>query len=222
MLRFASLNTFIKRANAVFFFALVLLVSVNASTNSTNSNNTDGYVFYIMQESWHTGFIIRTSDVPDSLWPQIKQFNNRNFIDVGWGDEDFYQHPGISIYLALRAAVIPTSSALRVSPFNTHPEIHFAQYANLFKITATQEQFYSLINYIADSFTLDEDNNLTPSSSNRFFKSNLKYHLFRTCNTWVARGLRDSGYGVRWRCVLTRRQLARQLSRIEDECTKLF
>jgi len=36
-----------------------------------------------------------------------------------------------------------------------------------------------------------------------FFKANGSYHLFNTCNTWLARGLKQSGLEIKDDIILT-------------------
>ena len=46
-----------------------------------------------------------------------------------------------------------------------------------------------------------------------FYRANGSYHLFNTCNTWLARGLKESGIEIEDNILLTE-QLFNELSRI--------
>lgn len=173
---------------------------------------------YILQQAWHTGIVLKTSTVPDSLWPGVSQFARNRYLDIGWGDEAYYQEPGVNIPLALRAVLIPTQSVIRVRGFWYHPEEVYGTNSSLFKLALNRDQYYRLIRFIANSFTLGPDGNPMLSQrkagTNDFFLAHGKYHLFNTCNTWVALALRASTFPVRTCFIITRGQLARQLKRI--------
>lgn len=204
---------------ALIIAKLVCIPLFNTKANTFNAQDlsSDYYSFYIVQEYWHTGIIIETSLVPDSLWPNLKHFRIHRYLDIGWGEEFFYQEPETNAFHALRAVLWPTPSAIRVHGFITDPKVYYGTYATLFEIKATPEQFYHLITFIANSFKHDDDGNLVPSYTSNFFKAKRSYHLFRTCNTWVCKGLKGSGYKVRYRGVITRRQLIRQVKRLDAD-----
>ncbi len=205
-----------RRTMHVVFMLLALHQNLYVAASN---NNDDEVVFYVVQESWHTGIILKTSSVPDTLWPNAKDFSNYNFIDIGWGDEKFYQIPGISIPLAIRAVLLPTSSVFRVHGFNSSP-LKYYGYATLFKIEASPERFQNLVSFIVSSFKVDVDGNLIQSDQKGFYKAKRSYHLFRTCNTWVGLGLKTSGYPIESCFLLTRKQLIRRLNRIESNSVK--
>lgn len=57
----------------------------------------------------------------------------------------------------------------------------------------------TLCYYIHSTYSLNEDGKPIILSeqfngSVKFFKAKGKYHLFNTCNTWVAEGLRKAGF----------------------------
>lgn len=209
-------NHFVK-AIIIAKFILVSIINATASTYNTQSSSPEYYSFYIVQEYWHTGIVIETALVPDSLWPNLKHFRSHRYLDIGWGEEFFYQEPETNAFHALRAVLWPTPSAIRVHGFITDPKVYYGTYATLFEIKATPEQFYHLITFMANSFKHDDDGNLVPSYTSNFFKAKRNYHLFRTCNTWVCKGLKGSGYKVRYRGVITRRQLIRQVKRLDAD-----
>ncbi len=207
----------IARATLIAKLIVAPLYCVNVNAGNTQESTPEYYSFYIVQEYWHTGIIVETALVPDSLWPSVMQFRNHRYIDIGWGEEFFYQEPETNAFHALRAVLWPTPSAIRVHGFRTEPSLYYGTYATLFKIKATPEEFYHLIKFIANSFKYDDDGNIIPSHTSSFFKAKRNYHLFRTCNTWVCKGLSSSGYRVRYRAVITRRQLVRQVRRINTD-----
>lgn len=80
------------------------------------------------------------------------------------------------------------------------------EYFNLSEIVVelkiNNEQLTILLNYISDTIWRDEKNEHKILSTkylkrNYFFKANGDYHLFNTCNTWLAKGLKKAGFDIR-------------------------
>lgn len=188
------------------------------SADGEKHTNSRTFTFYIAQVAWHTGIVLDISTLPDSLFSTLKPLDRNRYVDIGWGDEAFYQEPGTNILLALRAVLWPTRAALRVYGFWNEPVQHYGSYGSLYQLNVSEEQYIRLIQYISESFVVSTEGNAVASQrrvgSQYFFLAVQRYHLFRTCNTWVARALRESDLNVRVCCVLTRRQLARQVRKV--------
>ena len=75
---------------------------------------------YIAKSSWHVGIILK---VDADLLLQIdalKDFGNFGFVDIGWGDAEFYQSPSeFDLYLAAKAILFPTPSVVRVQGYDS-------------------------------------------------------------------------------------------------------
>jgi uncharacterized protein (TIGR02117 family) len=202
---------------------LILLLSFSSWQSppdivSRSENDTGNYEVFVVQQRWHTGIIFRTDDVDPEIWPEIKNYYPRNFVDVGWGDERFYQAKGDPPLLALRSMLFPTRSVLLVYPFNLPLRRAFGEDSRIIRIPMNSDQFSSLTRYVSEQYKRDEAGNIQPSTihgkSDIFFLAREKYHLFRTCNTWVARGLKQAGFDIRSFCVLNANQVFKQLATI--------
>lgn len=180
--------------------------------------NDTTFGVYVIQEFWHTGIIFETSQVEPRHWTEIKRYQNSNFIDVGWGDEKFYQAPGNPVLLAARAILWPTQSVLRVFAFNTPVRSAYGSESRILRIPLSSEQFMDLCIFISESYMLDDSGNIISSTAygetDHYFLATGKYHLFRTCNTWVAIAFKNAGLDVRSFGILNANQLFRQLSEI--------
>lgn len=135
----------------------------------------------------------------------------------------FYQEPGISIILAIRAVLIPTQSVIRIHAFQTHPELYYGSFASLFEVKLSNDQYNSLISFISNSFIRDKDGETILSHCMQVtetFSLQRKYHLFRTCNTWVCMALKESNVPFRSVGIVTRRQLARQFNRLDQKIVR--
>jgi uncharacterized protein (TIGR02117 family) len=163
---------------------------------------------FLIKQRWHTAILFHNEDVESTILPEIKYFPGAELIDIGWGDEAFYQYPDFDWGLAYQALFYPTSSTLRMEGIY----ISMIEYFNLSEIIVelkiNNEQLTILLNYIADTIWRDEKKEhkvLSTQYLNRvyFFKANGEYHLFNTCNTWAANGLKRAGLEIEDNIILT-------------------
>jgi len=161
----------------------------------------DSFAVYFVKQRWHTGIVFKVSDVDSVLWKEISGFKNFKFVDVGWGDEEFYQHPDFDVWLAVKALFYPTASTLRVEGFN----IDINRYIEISDIAAmvflSKKEFDILCKYISDTYYEDNRGNNVILNKRYdgniiFYKAAGNYHLFNTCNTWAARGLQKAGIKI--------------------------
>jgi uncharacterized protein (TIGR02117 family) len=166
------------------------------------------HTIYLIKQRWHTAIVFHTEDVDTTILPEVKYFLKAGLIDIGWGDEAFYQHPDFDWNLAYHALFYPTPSTLRMEGIF----ISMLEYFNISEIVVelkiNNEQLTFLLNYIADTIWRDsEENNKILStqylSRVYFFKANGEYHLFNTCNTWLANGLKKAGFEIEDNIILT-------------------
>jgi len=172
---------------------------------------------YIVKEAWHTGIIIKTSSISSTIFPDIKSYDRFPYIDIGWGDEKYFQAEGAPIGLAARAILFPTSAVIQVFGLKWPVDEFYERSEQIVIDSAT---FQALCHFIADSFKRNDEGNIMASSAKEpthaYYKARRKYHLFRTCNTWVALALKEAGFNVRSFLVLTSGQLFRQLKGLQD------
>jgi uncharacterized protein (TIGR02117 family) len=166
------------------------------------------HIIYLIKQRWHTAIVFHIEDVDTTILPEVKYFPGAELIDIGWGDEAFYQHPGFDWDLAYQAIMFPTPSTLRIEGIF----ISMIEYFNISEIVVelkiNSEQLTILLNYIAETVWRDvegKNNILSTQYLNRvyFFKSNGEYHLFNTCNTWLAKGFKKAGFEIEDDIVLT-------------------
>lgn len=173
---------------------------------------------YFIKQRWHTAVVFHTEEVDSTILPEIKYFKGAEIIDIGWGDEAFYQHPDFDWDLAYQALFYPTPSTLRMEGIY----ISMIEYFNISEIVVelkiNNEQLTILLNYIAETVWRNAEGKnkiLSTQYLNRiyFFKANGSYHLFNTCNTWLAEGLNSAGIEIEDDILLTE-QLFNELAEV--------
>lgn len=157
-------------------------------------------IIYLVNHGWHAGIVLRRVDIPDNTWPKLGNFSDMEYLEVGWGDMDYYQIPDPHLGFILKAALLPTASVLHIVGFNGHVTAYFP-YSEIIKIELSSASFERLSRTIVSSFALDKaGNTMSPSpgryGNSRFYLSRETYHLFNTCNVWTARALRNAGFPI--------------------------
>ena len=157
---------------------------------------------YLIKSRWHTGIILKVNELAVNNIKAVKYFRNYKYVDIGWGDKDFYQSSeDFDLYLAFKALFIPTESVVRLEGYNKEISDIILYTDFCIKFTLIEKNFINLLKFIDSSFSRNEKNGLivTMKKTNGniiFFKSNNSYHIFETCNKWIAKALLAAGYDI--------------------------
>jgi len=185
---------------------LVLLLIVSACAtkphvlNQTEIDYHDSQKVYIVRQGLHTGFVLSASTIADRL-PQVYQsFAGFPYIEFGWGDMDYYQSEEVTSGMTTKAILWPTHPVVRAVAIPERPDIHFSD-NELEVLCLDQEQYALLVAFIVQSFLLDTDGRITKTmdsadGNSQFYKAEGRYHLWNTCNTWTAKGLKSAGWEI--------------------------
>lgn len=155
---------------------------------------------YLVSHGWHAGIVLRRADIPMTIWPEHNEFSEAEYLEIGWGDKDYYMTPEPNFGIMLKAGLLPTASVLHVIGFNGAVTRYFP-HSEVIRLDLSETGFEQLCSYLANSFSRDEaghSQSLGPSlyGDGRFYLSRENYHAFNTCNVWTARGLRAAGCPV--------------------------
>ena len=155
---------------------------------------------YVVSNGWHAGLVLPGEDVPTEVWPEIRDLPANQFVEVGWGNEEFYMAPKITPAIAIRAMCIPSDTVLHVAGFNEQPEKVF-QGTELIAIRLPDDRFREVCKFIHDSYTLDSEGQpirMGPGlyGESQFYRARGKYFFPNTCNVWTAKALRSGGCSI--------------------------
>lgn len=178
----------------VFFFRNILIF---AQAHNVNPKKT----IYVTKQSWHTAIIISREEASIFLTRLKNEFTQYRFLEISWGDAEFFTAENPTFLQGFKAIMYPTKSVLLVDAFNESPHKIY-QKESLIKICLSEKSFIELIKYLNNSFAFNEDEKrpipyIKYSPSRCYFLSNEKYHLFKTCNIWTAKALKQSGIHVK-------------------------
>jgi uncharacterized protein (TIGR02117 family) len=160
----------------------------------------DARSVFVVNHGWHSAIVVKKTDIPTAVLPEITDFPEAEYLEFGWGDRDYYQAPDPGLGLALKAAFWSKGSVLHVAGFEGAVE-DFFHGAEIIEIGMSSEAFEDLMKFIAGTFLRSGESGLVAVgpglySTSRFYSATGRFHLFRTCNTWVAEALSSAGVPI--------------------------
>ncbi|MDO9075474.1 MAG: DUF2459 domain-containing protein [Rubrivivax sp.] len=173
------------------------------------------YSVHVVNHGGHAGLVLRASDVPAGAWPAQADFPDADYLEVGWGDRAYYMAADPGVWLGLKAIAWPTPSVLHVVGVDTAPERFFPG-AEILEIGVAPAGLQRLLAHLRQSHELDGAGRpitLGPGlyGHSRFYSSREQFHLFKTCNVWVATALQAAGVQISPTLALTTERLMVQL-----------
>lgn len=157
-------------------------------------------VFLVAHEK-HSGIAVRRADIPAGMWPETRDFPQADYLEVGWGDRDYYYGRNQGFTDALRAAFGTNNpSVLHVAGVRGSLEKSFPM-SEIIEVRLSRGGFDKLVRYIHDAYDRKGAAVVAPLGpglygDSRFYPGWETFNLLRTCNVWTARGLRGAGLAL--------------------------
>ncbi len=208
-----------KRTTAIVTVFLVILPGVcigdNTHARRQQTKSKQLVSIYIVRHAWHAGIIFQKSAI-DTM-PVLSDFPDAVYLEVGWGDADYYMNRTPGFWVTFKAAVLPTMSTLHVAGFE-RAVTDFFPGTDIIQLDLSKEDLTHLIAFINEAFAPDEQGRPIILESglygtSYFYKGSQHYYAFKNCNTWVARALNKAGIPISPLTSLTVNQL---LARVEE------
>jgi len=180
----------------------ILLFSCNSCVSTDNNafqpKKTQPHkTIYLVSHGWHAGIVIKRSDIPENIWPEQNDFPDAEYLEIGWGESNFYQKPKPHFWDFLKAGLWPTPSVLHIAGFLGSITEFFPQ-NQIIRINLSFQGFEQLCHFIQASYAKDDNGHSIPLSpglygNSRFYLAQGNYHALNTCNVWTAKALRTAG-----------------------------
>ena len=158
------------------------------------------HAVWVVDHGWHTAIVVRRDQVDPALWPEVRDFLGAPLVEVAWGDRDFYMARNATGWLAVKAAFFTSGSVLHIGGLNESTLAGFPAGA-VVELAVPRTGFDAMTRFFHDEYQSDGAGR--PARLERgldgtswFYAARSRYHLFNTCNTWVARALRQAGLDV--------------------------
>ena len=183
-----------------FFLIPVVYLLVSLILTFIPVNNEEEYTeknksIYLNSNGVHLSIIIPKNQIDLKLLNGLIYFGNDNYFSFGWGDKNFYLNTpnwsDLTFNNAFKALFINSSSLIHLTRYSTTSN-------DWTEIKVSQNQLNKINQYIYKTFyfdTLDKKvvlNNKGYSNNDDFYEALGSFSCFKTCNSWVNSGLKDS------------------------------
>ncbi len=182
--------------------------------------------FYVVSHGWHTGIVVNRRDLIEVVPPLEDNFSSGEYLEIGWGDERFYQAPTVSLGIVFQAIFWPTPTVLHIVTVPYNPQRYFSK-SEVVEVSVPQTGYEKLLAYVAGSFGRTAGNGvikLGPGlyGNSRFYRAEGVFSGFNTCNTWVAKTIEAAGYPISSMTIITAAGLMSELREGIDAKTKCY
>jgi uncharacterized protein (TIGR02117 family) len=196
---------------------VALTLAVGLSTHAFAGGER---VVYLVSHGWHVGLVLERQALEDAAQPGHAPLGDFRYVEIGWGDGDYYPAPRGTLRLALRAAFSSRWSLLQVVGFDA-PVTEMFPESRIFELTLSPQGVAALARYIDAAFLLDgEGKRITVGppqyGSGAFYLAHGRYRLADNSNTWAARALAIAGCPIDADAVMTAGTLLRQAARFAE------
>lgn len=183
--------------------ALLLLIVIFGCVIPVDDFHFPGYSaktrsVFVLNHGWHSGIAFKKRDLSDAVLPETRDFPQADYLEIGWGDREYYEAAEPGVWLALKAALWSKGSVLHVAGIHDSLEHYFPE-SEIIEVPLSREQFERLTTFVSETFVRSSGAALTRPGLygvSRFYPANGHFYLFRTCNTWVGEALHAAGLPI--------------------------
>jgi uncharacterized protein (TIGR02117 family) len=172
--------------------------SIKTGTDSSDAEKSNR--IFVINHGWHTGVAVPASVLTNKLPELGQRFPDSKYLEIGWGDEGFYQANEITTKLSIKALFWPTDSVLHIVSVPASPEALFPD-SKIIRLSITDNELQHLLEFITSSFYFSKNESIIPLKTGiygdgQFYKAVGDFFLFNTCNTWTAKALESTGFNL--------------------------
>lgn len=159
-------------------------------------------LIYVVSHGWHAGIVVKRDDIDERLWPEKDDFPEALYLEVGWGDRDFYRTPKAGLGILLQAALSSPASVLFVIGMPTSVTQYFPR-ADIIAIPLSRRGLDELATFVHATYKRDATGQTMPlgpgnwHTHSMFYLAEGEYSLLNTCNTWTSKALQAAGLPIR-------------------------
>lgn len=188
--------TFIRAALRYATTLAVALGLLEPAVSDTRRAVATGSV-YVVSHGWHVALVLRRQDLAATSRLARYAPGPFRYLEVGWGDGDYYPARRGTIPLALRAAFRSRWAVLQVVGFDDPVTTTFPR-SKILQVDVSPDGLASLARYIDATYAVDPDGRpiiVAPAEYGvgAFYLARGQYGLLNNSNTWAARGLEIAG-----------------------------
>ena len=177
-------------------YLIISLILSSISINRKAKDQVSEKSIYLSTNGVHLNVVIPKDNIDSLLLLGLKREQSNKYLSFGWGDENFYINTptwgDLTFGNAFKAVFLKSSTLLHVTRYNSkHPD--------WIEIKITENELKKLNAYLQNTFKTNEDGtkiileNKGYTAIDDFYKAKGSYSCFKTCNSWVNSGFKESG-----------------------------
>jgi len=163
----------------------------------------DEVTIYIKNNGVHTDIVVPTVNEQIDWSKTFLPSNTKSlraplpYLAIGWGDKGFYLETptwaDLKFSVAVKAAFGLSESAIHTTYYPRMVESDDCK-----RILISKEQYVRLAEYIQETIERNPDGSAMHIAANygptdAFYEAEGKYSVFKTCNSWANKGLKECG-----------------------------
>lgn len=176
-------------------YILISLILTFIPANKTEETLEKNNSIYITSNGVHLDLILHEKDVDPIILDGLIYTENEDYFSFGWGEKIFYMNTpswnDLTIMNSFRALFLKNSAMIHLTRYSSFNQ-------EWVEIKVNQNQLHKINQYIYQSFSVDSLNKKTLlpdkgySNNDDFYDAEGRFSCFKTCNTWVNTGLKES------------------------------
>jgi uncharacterized protein (TIGR02117 family) len=177
-------------------YIIISLILSSITVDRIMNNENSEKLIYLNTNGVHLDIVIAIENVNNSALSDIKFNQNEKYLSFGWGDENFYMNTptwgDLTFKNAFSAIFMKSSTLMHITRYKQ-------KHSDWIEIKVNESELKKLNNYLFKTFETNENGmkiileNQGYSSIDNFYKSKGSYSCFKTCNSWVNIGFKESG-----------------------------
>lgn len=189
------------KKSLIAFSALVIILVSLGFVELGELDPVHEVEIYLLSNDIHTDIAVPVrNDVFDwETFLDPAAFKSRGeWIEVGWGDRQFYfEMPTwdkFTLRLAADALFLPDPAVMHV----TYLEFHPSMYKSALKIKISKKKYAQLVQVLKAGFVLKNNKPVILAgkaydATDNFYEAHGSYSIIRTCNQWTSDSLAEVG-----------------------------
>ncbi|WP_221929332.1 DUF2459 domain-containing protein [Saccharicrinis carchari] len=151
---------------------------------------------YLSSNGVHLSIIIPKTYMDSVQLSGVKREQSDNYLSFGWGDEDFYLNTptwgDLTFSIAFKAIFLKSAALMHVTRYKN-------KRSDWIEIKISETELAKLNAYVLNTFSTNERGmkiileNQGYTSTDDFYKAQGSFSCFKTCNSWVNSGFKESG-----------------------------
>ncbi len=180
----------------VTYILVALILSRVTIDREVGDPEVAEHIIYLNTNGVHLDIVIPMENLDSLLLSGLKRDSRDRYLSFGWGEENFYLHTptwaDLTFSNAFSALFLRTTTLMHVTR-------HKRKRLDWIEIKVNDTELSQLNAYIIGTFRLDANGRKLPlesdsySSRHAFYQAVGSYSCFKTCNSWVNTGFKESG-----------------------------